>query len=839
MLKTLRDHLGGMHFKIVVIIVLIVISVTGVLLLRTELLKSAQDTGTALARVNAVEEENNITVYRTLISLGTQYIDDRVREGSETEELTDWLETYFHNMTQILGAEKIDPYAVVDGKIIAANPWEGDAGYDAVNTPWYQKAIEKDGEIVFTDAYEDVISGRQVVTISQKCRNSDSVFAFDIFPENFHLSGGSQELPEDGSYFLCDATGSLLYAQTNLKTTDEKMRGYVRKLMENVKDGSLRAYDSYIYDLEGDKRGVYFDRLDNGWYSIITIPFQTILNDLNKITAGISILLVLVIAYMIFINWRDYRSRRSTQRSDETVRALGNTYYAMYLVNYKDGTYEMIKGSEYVRERLSRTGAYEDLLAVMKELIEENAYEEFVTSFSLQSMKNLVDRRIRDFGGDFLRRFGEEYRWVNIRLLYDDSISNKEVIMSFREVEAEKREQLQQRRLLENALASARKSEKSKNSFFSNMSHDMRTPLNAIIGFTELAQKTPEDAQKLCEYMGKINASSKQLLNLNNDILEMSRMEQGKFSMDYSSFNLKNCVEECCSLFKTQAENEEKEFSLTVDVNDSVVFGDAFRITQILNNLLSNAVKFTKKGDRISVKVKQMNYREHLKYQISVADTGAGMSEEFLEQIFEPYARETRFGAKDVSGTGLGMPIVKSLVTQMSGEITVKSRLGEGSAFIVTIPLEAAEKEQQEEPDREQKEIAGDVSLEGKRVLLAEDNEVNMEIAVELLSMNGIEVTQAWNGREAVEIFGQAKPFAFDAILMDMQMPELDGCGAARQIREMERPDAEEIPIIAVTANAFAEDIARATAAGIDAHISKPIDFPALYKTLAELIAKD
>lgn len=837
-MKTLRNNLWGMRFKIAIILVMILISVSGVLLLRTELLKNAQDTGTALAHVNAVEEENNITVYKTLMSLGTQYIDERVSEGMDTEELTDWLETYFHNVTHILGAERIDPYAVVDGKIIAANPWEGDDGYDAENAAWYQMAIEKDGEIAFTNAYKDAITGKPVVTMAQKCKNSDSVFAFDIFPENFQVSGDSQELPEDGSYFLCDATGTVLYTQTNLRTTEEELQNYVYKLMKNVKDGSLHAYDAYIYDMDGVKRGVYFDRLENGWYSIITIPFQTILTDLNKVTVGISIVIVLFILYMIFISWKDYRSSKRTQRSDKTIRALGNTYYSMYLVNYQDGTYEMIKGSDFVQKRLSRTGAYGDFLAVMKELIEEDTYEEFVNSFSLQSMKHLVEHHIRDFGGDFRRRFGDEYRWVNIRLLYDDSFSNHEVILSFREVEMEKKERLQQQRLLENALASARKSEKSKLAFFSNMSHDMRTPLNAIIGFTELAAKTPEDAKKLSAYMEKINISSKQLLNLINDILEMSRMEQGKVSMDYTSFDLQCCVEECASLFYDQAQADEKEFAVKIDIQNRFVLGDSFRITQILNNLLSNAFKFTEKGDRVSICVKQLNYKGYLKYQIVVTDTGSGMSQEFMEHIFEPYSRETRFGAKNVSGTGLGMPIVKSLVTQMSGEITVESRLGEGSIFIITIPLEDAGKQDTQHLCKEKNcQVQAD-SLEGKRVLLAEDNEINMEIATELLQMNGMEVVQAWNGREAVELFADAKPFWFDAVLLDMQMPELDGYGAARQIRAMERPDSANVPLIAVTANAFAEDMARTTEAGIDAHISKPIDFSVLCGTLSELIAK-
>ena len=211
------------------------------------------------------------------------------------------------------------------------------------------------------------------------------------------------------------------------------------------------------------------------------------------------------------------------------------------------------------------------------------------------------------------------------------------------------------------------------------------------------------------------------------------------------------------------------------------------------------------------------------------------MSEEFQTQLFEPYARETRFFSRQVVGTGLGMPIVKSLVTQMSGQIYVESKLGQGTTFTITVPFITADAEEESRQQRQQLPT-GAFSLEGKRILLAEDNMLNMEIATEVLTMHSLEVRQAWNGREAVEAFQASEPFEIDAILMDMQMPQMDGCEAARTIRALDRPDAATVPIIAVTANAFAEDIAATTAAGMDAHISKPIDFKALCSTLENLL---
>ena len=266
------------------------------------------------------------------------------------------------------------------------------------------------------------------------------------------------------------------------------------------------------------------------------------------------------------------------------------------------------------------------------------------------------------------------------------------------------------------------------------------------------------------------------------------------------------------------------------------VIGDPFRVTQLLNNLLSNAFKFTEAGGEIKLKVSQVENQEYAKYKIIVSDTGLGMSEEFLEKLFEPYARETRFSARKIVGTGLGMSIVKSLVDQMEGHINVESELGKGTTFTLILPFETADEKEETNTVLEAEETDISFSLAGRKILLAEDNEINMELATEILSMHGVEIVQAWNGKEAADIFCSSDEYSFDAILMDMQMPEMDGCEAAKLIRSSGRADAESIPIIAVTANAFAEDIAATAEAGMNAHISKPIDFKILCDTLEKLI---
>ena len=830
-----RRVLHQMRPNLVVLVFLALLGAASFWLLRTELLKNAQDLGTSLAQSYASEERNNLTVYETLLTFGTESIDSRVQEGNTPQELQEWISLYFERLEAVLGENTVDPYLVLNGKIIAANPWEGDEDFDVEGAIWYQMARQAGGEVVFTDAYTDSISGKPVITMAQMGHTSGTVLAFDIFPENLHFHNNPLTLPEGASFYLCDASGTVLYRQTDLDKSEEELQNYVGALVESIQRGEHDHYDSYIYDMSGQQRSVYYSIMPNGWISVITVPYDTILQELDQFTDVFLAVLLLCLLGFLLMTWRDLRLSAKVERTNETVRVLGNSYYALYRVDLDQGTYEMIKGSDYVRQRLPQIGNYEELTEVISQVMEKDACKEYRESFSLPNIRKLVAKRIRDFGGDFQRLFGGVYRWVSVRVLFDESLAPGEVVLCFREVEEEKQHQLQERKLLENALESSRQSEKTKQAFFSNMSHDMRTPLNAIIGLTELARQNTEDPQRTDGYLEKIAVSSRQLLELINDILDMSRMEQGKVVLDYRQFDLKESIRECAEPFRLQAEKEGKQFQLSFDMSDPVVLGDPFRISQIMNNLLSNGLKFTGQGDSITVSVTQFQEETHSQYQIVVKDTGIGMSEEFLKHIFEPYARETTFCSKQVVGTGLGMPIVKNLVTQMSGQIHVDSALGKGTTFTITVPFTVVREEKKAAVSGKEPDQMGAFSLNGKCILLAEDNMVNMEIATEILSGAGLEVTQAWNGQEAVDHFAASQPFFFDAILMDMQMPQMDGCTAAKQIRRMARPDAEKVPIIAVTANAFAEDIAATTAAGMNAHVSKPIDFPALLRKLEEL----
>ena len=808
----------------------------GVILVRAKLLQNTQDLGMSLAESYAAEEELHVATFSNFLELGTQYVEELSGSGAGAAELQAWLHSYFAKITAIVGENVMDPYAVVDGNIVAANPWEGNDGYDYQGTDWYRQALEADGEVIFTDAYIDVITGSPVITAARKFEGSDDVLAMDIFPRNFHERAESKSLPEDGSLYLCDSKGTLLYSSTKWDASDEELQYFTDELFKGIQDGSLLAYDASFRDPDGVQRGAYYYEMSNGWTVILTIPFQTVLmgeRNLPVMTmVGISALVIVAMLVMVI---RDLVNSRRIRQADTTIHILSDSFYAIYRVNYKTGVYEAIKTSPDVADALSKTGDYQRLLSTVGTLVDPETFQEFSLAFSLESIRQRVAAKIPDYGGDYQRRFGDVYKWVNIRTLYDGSRAPDEVILCFREVDLEKRLQLQHMNILQEALETAKKSTKAKNVFFSNMSHDMRTPLNAIIGLSELAQRDRDDREKVDGYMRKIAFSGKQMLSLVNDILELSRLESGRHTLDCRPFNLRQCVEDLTAVFQDMARKDDRDFSVKMELTDAVVEGDPYKLGQILNNLLSNAFKYSESGDRVELTVKQFDFQQHSKYQFTVEDTGIGMSEQFLEHIFDPYARETRFASQSITGTGLGMPIVKSLVQQMSGEIAVESALGEGSRFTVTLPMEVVRGAEPEEA-RPEAGAEAPVDLTGKRVLLAEDNELNMDIAVEILTMNGMEVVQAGNGAEAVEAFQKSPLYSIHAILMDMQMPVMDGCTAARAIRALDRPDAAGVPIIAATANAFAEDIAKTTEAGMNGHISKPIDFAVLNRTLARLI---
>lgn len=812
-----------------------------VVLVRNKLLKNTQNLGMALVESYVVEEEMTIHTLENEVVMAGSYVDELIADGSGSQKVQSWLQNYFSKLTDIMGAGLVDAYAVIDGQIVAATPWEGDASYQYEDTLWYRQALEAGGQVVCGEVYTDAITGQRIFTISKELEGAGDVLALDVYVQNPELHNTTHSLPQDGSYYLCDENGHLLYAVSKWDIDDEKLQEYADYILAGIADGSLAAYDSSFRDMDGVARGTYYQEMSNGWTVILTLPINSILmgerNVVFYVMGGVAVVLFLLVALMTL---QDLIRSRRMRKADDTAHMLGDSFYAIYRVNFRDGSYEAFKANEDLQKELPRRGDYGLLLQAIRTRVKPSTYRAFEVSFSLESIRQRVAQGIADHGGDYQRRFGDQYRWVNIRTLYDPKRTPDEVILCFRDVDEEKRREMQHTILLQEALDEARKSTQSKAEFFSRMSHDMRTPLNAIIGCCGLAEKShaADDHGKVWAYIKKIEFAGNQLLGLINDILELSRMESEQHRLDDRELDLKELLENTADLFREHAQEERKTLEVSIDFRESHVMGDQKKISQIVNNLLSNAIKYSEAGASIRLEARQFDFQEHSKYQIVVEDTGIGMSESFMEHLFEPYSRETTFSSRSTVGTGLGMAIVKSLVQQMSGEISVQSQLGKGSRFTVTLPLKTVQQPSRQLPgERDNKEPAH-FDWSHRCILVAEDNELNREIVTEILKQFGAQVLPAVDGEEAVRVFADAEPYSIDAVLMDMQMPRMDGCQAAEAIRRLNREDAACVPIIAVTANAFAEDIDRTTQAGMNDHISKPIDNQVLRQVLQRLIAQ-
>ena len=388
------------------------------------------------------------------------------------------------------------------------------------------------------------------------------------------------------------------------------------------------------------------------------------------------------------------------------------------------------------------------------------------------------------------------------------------------------------------ALQTAENANKAKTDFLSNMSHDIRTPMNAIIGITSLIRHDAGNKAKVIEYADKIDISSQHLLGIINDVLDMSKIEAGKTVFKYSDFSILDLVQELDTIFHTQI--YEKQQTLTIikeNIQHEWVNGDQVHLIQIFSNLLSNAVKYTQEGGEIQFFVEECETKSsvYAKYRFLVSDNGMGMSADFKDTIFDAFTRAESSLTNKIQGTGLGMAITKNLVEAMGGTIDVESELGQGSCFEVLMDLKIAEDRTvalaaQEETDKQDGNI-----LQGMRFLCAEDNELNAEILTELLKIEGAECTICENGEEILKAFEQSAPGDYDMILMDVQMPVMNGYEATRAIRRSSHELAKTIPIIAMTANAFSEDIQHSLAAGMNAHVSKPVEMKVLEKTIRSI----
>ena len=405
--------------------------------------------------------------------------------------------------------------------------------------------------------------------------------------------------------------------------------------------------------------------------------------------------------------------------------------------------------------------------------------------------------------------------------------------LAHRKQEQDKEEEYKAELLI--AAKKAEAANEAKTEFLQRMSHDIRTPINGICGMIDVADHYVDDMEKQAEYRTKVKEASNLLLELVNDVLDMSKLESGEVVLEEIPFNLSKIAEEVLIVIEQMA--AERNIRIVwekKEITHRDFIGSPGYVKRVMMNILSNAVKYNRENGQIYISCMEIPSKqpEMTTMEFVCHDTGIGMADEFQKHIFEPFAQEHAGSRTKFAGTGLGMPITKKLVEKMDGTITFESKEGVGTTFVIRVPF----KIDSDADNREEQKEVSEKSIKGLHILLAEDNELNMEIAEFLLQNEGADVTKAWNGQEAVELFEKSRSGEFDVILMDIMMPVMNGYDATKTIRSLDREDAKEVPIIAMTANAFTEDRIRAKEAGMDEHIAKPVDAKLLVKVIHKLV---
>lgn len=572
------------------------------------------------------------------------------------------------------------------------------------------------------------------------------------------------------------------------------------------------------------------------------------------ITRNIICVIYVLLALLLFLLYRVSRSRTEKrsilqdQKRLRVINALGHVYSSISLVNLKTEEIEILKSSENMKpdqkgDVLSKAHQEELIRQVIAEPFQE-AYWKFVDISTVA--KRLEERETLSFTARTV-----DERWMTMIIVpqgYDKDGKLCTVLVANRDVTEEKEREIAQDRNLRNALAAAEHANRAKTVFLNNMSHDIRTPMNAVIGFTALATAHIDNKELVLDYLKKIHISGQHLLSLINDVLDMSRIENGSVRIEYTVVHLPDILHDLKTIIQESVHSKQQELYIdTQDVLHEDIITDKLRLTQVLLNISSNAVKFTPVGGTVNIRVSEKPCRRDgcTTVVFSVKDNGIGMSPEFREQVFDSFTREHTVTENGIGGTGLGMAITKNIVDMLGGTIQVESEVGRGTEFTVMLECEISGTTVKEEPDPEQREplknekqkIRAEIQrrYEGKKVLLVEDNELNREIATAIMEEIGLDVDCVEDGTDAVNIMSSAEGRKYDLIFMDIQMPKMDGYTATREIRTLNDPKCANIPIIAMTANAFEEDRKKAIKAGMNAHIAKPISADIILENLERM----
>lgn len=528
---------------------------------------------------------------------------------------------------------------------------------------------------------------------------------------------------------------------------------------------------------------------------------------------------------------------RQVQQARHEVEALSAGYSIITLINLETDDVELIKGNNIpgLNGRYTQID-HNILLEQVNRLIAKPFRESSVEFYDSKT----IAKRLEGKNSLFHTCERTDGTWILSMIVpqkYDENGRVVSVLLANRDFTEEKKRELKQEEALRQEKIRAEKANEAKSIFLFNMSHDIRTPINAIVGYSQLMKKELTNP-KLVHYQEMIEQSSKLLLSIINNVLDMARVESGKMELDENYNVVGNILQVVCDAFEGEATRKNIEITRNISVKHKHVMVDATKMQEILSNLISNAIKYTPEVGHVSIDIQELECERegYVLFQTKVSDTGIGMSEDFLPSLFELFARERNTTISKIPGTGLGMAIVKNFVDLMDGSIEVESELGEGSTFTITIPHKIADKDYTNR-NIESSNVS-DIDFKGKRILLAEDNELNAEITTTILSEMGFEVKAVEDGILCVNEIQHQLANTYDLILMDIQMPNMDGYKAADCIRHLSQPEKANIPIIAMSANAFEEDKKKAFDVKMNDYITKPIDFQKMEEVLKNILCK-
>ena len=515
-----------------------------------------------------------------------------------------------------------------------------------------------------------------------------------------------------------------------------------------------------------------------------------------------------------------------------SVERFHSLFISSCYVNIEDNTYVFI-GNEN-NPLVASYPKYDDMILIYGEHnVHPKDREKFVKMCDMNNIINKLRHKDSFIFFDYRKKIGEEYKWHRMHIVIAATDENDEpinVLLSNMDIDDVKQTEYLYQEQLEMAS-------KAKTDFLSNISHELRTPMNAIMGLTKLLENDMDDPGKVRDDIRKLQASGRHLLSIINDVLDMNKIESGAFVINKARFDLSLLLEDVNTVMLQLTRERKQNFLMELEnVKNNSLVGDKARLSQILLNILTNSAKYTGESGDIRLKVAQIDASDVCRLRFEISDNGIGMEKEFLEKIFEPFAREEARIPSQTSGTGLGMPIVKNIVDLLGGTISVSSEPGVGSTFVVEVDFEIAVNAVENASSLVVEHVQQGKTLAGLNFLIAEDNDVNGEILTRLLEIEQATAVVCPNGKVAVETFMENPPGIFDIILMDIRMPIMNGYEAARAIRSCDREDGKNIPIISLTANAFSEDVEMAAEAGMNGHVPKPIDMQVLKATVEKYI---